>query len=662
MLRLVVGWLMLAGAVLAKEARDLVLVRSASRADVRAVEAAGALVDYVSAEGVIAEATEQVQASLRDAGFAVEPVVPGVSDLYEANFKAGIEFGQYLTYDGFVDSMQAIAANNPGICRLETLGTSFGGRLLLALKFSDNPSVHENEPAVHFEGAIHGDEKIAWAVAFEMAKYLLNNYGTDTLVTRLVNTREIWLLPMYNPDGYVAARRYNGNNVDLNRNWGWMWGGESGQGASAFSEPENRAVLAHIWRNPMVMFVSFHAGTEYISFPWSYSPDSIPERRLINFLSQRYNVPTGYEYGQGYQGMYPINGSTKDFDYGYGMMGWSIEVHMQKTPPASEIDPTFNRNRPAMLEFFHRAGQGIHGVVTDATTGLPVHCQVWVHPANWPSYNHPELGDFHRFYLPGTYSVTLRAPGYLDTTITGVVVPNSGDSSVTFEVRMTPDETAPLFAHRLVWCSYVNSTSNRTYPVRTLGPSDGVSFQLDNAKTICLDMGRPVCNGPGNDLVVYRSSGTGTASVQGANSWQGSWTNIGTANSAQTGFDLGAVGLDSVRFVRLTASGTFYLDAVEGVNFTGLAEGRGPAGERQVWAGSSIVRGVLYLRSSGIKGEDRDTRPCAVLLDAAGRRLLTLRSGANDVARLAAGVYFIERVEPNGLGRARARSRVVVVR
>lgn len=629
MCRLIACCLLLAGAAQATEPRDLVLVRSATRADARAVEAAGALVDFVSAEGIVAEATEQVQASLRAAGFAVEPLVPGISDRYEANFNSGLEFGQYLTYDGFVDSMRAIAANNPGICRLETLGTSFGGRLVLALKFSDNPNVHENEPAVHFEGAIHGDEKIAWAVAFEMVKYLLNNYGTDTLVTRLVNTREIWLLPMYNPDGYVAARRYNGNNVDLNRNWGWMWGGESAQGASAFSEAENRAVLAHIWRNPMVMFISFHAGIEYISFPWSYSPDSIPEKRLINFLSQRYSVPTGYPYGQGYQGMYPINGSTKDFDYGYGMMGWSIEVHAQKTPPASEIDPTFNRNRSAMLEFFHRAGQGIHGTVTDAATGLPVHCQVWVGPANWPSYNHRELGDFHRFYLPGTYSVTFRAPGYLDTTVAGVVVPGSGDSSVTLDVRMTPNESAPLFACRLVWCSYVNETANRTYPVRALGPSDGVPFQLDNTKTICLDMNRPVRNGPGTDLVVYRSSGTGTASVQGANSWQGPWTNIGTANSAQTGFDLGSVGLDSTRFVRLTASGTFYFDAVEGVNFTGIEEGSTNRASRSV-PGPSVARGAPRARG----------RPLS-LLDATGRRVLSLPPGQTAPPRLAPGVYFV---------------------
>ncbi|MBM3315457.1 hypothetical protein FJY71_06425, partial [candidate division WOR-3 bacterium] len=264
------------------EHRDLVLVTGAGRDDVRAIEAAGAWVSYVKPDGVVAEATPQQQSALIGAGFGIKVISPDITAIYERNFSGSD--GQYLTYEQFIDTMRTIALNNPGICKLETLGTSFGSRQLLIMKVSDNPQVHENEPAVHFEGDIHGDEKIGWAVCFEMLKYLVRNYGTDTLVTRLVDTRAIWLNPMYNPDGYVAARRYNGNNVDLNRNWGWMWGNESNQGSSAFSEPENKATLRHIWRHPFVTFVSYHAGTLFISHPWSYCysyQNTIPEVSLI---------------------------------------------------------------------------------------------------------------------------------------------------------------------------------------------------------------------------------------------------------------------------------------------------------------------------------------------------------------------------------------------
>jgi len=629
-------------------ARDLVLISGAGRSDARAVEALGAVVNAASDQGLVAEADADQQARLKKLGFVVRVVTPDITDRYAKNALSEATDGRYLTYEEFRDTMITIAQNNPAICKLETLGRSYNNNLLLALKFSDNPQIHENEPAVHFEGNIHGDEKIGWAVAFEMVKYLCQNYGTDTLVTRLINTREIWLHPMYNPDGYISGDRTNGNSVDLNRNWGWMWGNEAQPGASPFSEPENRALLSHIWRHPFAIFVSFHAGTEFISYPWSYSPDTAPEKPLLNFLSQRYSVPNGYEYGQGYQGMYPINGSTKDFDYGQGMMGWSIEVNMQKTPPASEIAPTFERNRTAMLEFFHRAGQGIQGVVTDASTARPVHCQVWVGPANWPSYNDTCLGDFHRFCLPGTYTVTFRAPAYLDTTITDVVVPNSGDSSVTVSVQMRPDDAAPLFAYRLVYSYYVNEMSNHTYPVRALGARDNAAYQLDNGKYICLDMDKPVRNGDGNDLTVYRSSGSGTATVQGANSWQGPWTSIGTANSAQTSFDLGSVGLDSVRYVRLTASGTFNLDAVEGVSFTGIAASRTPlTGRPELTLGRNPSRGTV--RFSLSRPPAPGTR--LAILDAAGRLIRSLPAPGCvvifDARALPAGVYFV-RLEPSG--------------
>jgi hypothetical protein len=630
---------------MAAPARDLVLVTNAGGSDVRSIEQTGALVNDIRPDGVVAEASATEQAQLAGLGYSIRVVTPNITDIYETNFRTPAVDGRYLTYAQFRDTMATIAANNPTTCKLETLGTSYNGNLLLAMKVSNNPGIHENEPAIHFEGDMHGDEKIGWAVAFEMLKYLVSNYGTDTLVTRLVNTREIWLLPMYNPDGYIAGDRYNGNGVDMNRNWGWMWGNEYNEGAAPLSEPENRAVLGHILRHPFVMFVSFHAGTEYISYPWSCTTqETIPENRLINFLSQRYSVPNSYEYGQGSIGMYEINGSTKDFDYGQGMLGWSIEVNYDKTPPADTIAPTFNRNRSAILEFYHRAGQGIHGTVTDATNGQPVHAQVWINPANWPSYNDATLGDFHRFYLPGTYSVTFRAPGYRDTTVAGVVVPNSGDSSVTVDMQMTPDATAPLFGYRVIYC-YSEPASYNADPKANIavGPHDGIAYPLTTGRRLCLDMDRAVHNVTGTDLTVYRPSGSGTATVKGSNSWQGTWTTIGTANAAQTSFDISSVGLDSVRYIELTSSGTFNVDAIEGVNdYVGIGDSprSGTVPFPNLRAQSPARGSVRFSLSAPPPAGTRLT-----IRDAAGRLVhsafgIRASSFRLDLRSMPAGVYF----------------------
>jgi hypothetical protein len=276
-------------------------------------------------------------------------------------------------------------------------------------------------------------------------------------------------------------------------------------------------------------------------------------------------------------------------------------------------------------------------------TGLPVHAQVWVSPANWPSFTDATLGDFHRFYLPGTYNVTFRAPGYRDTTLTGVVVPASGDSSVTLDVQLTPDAAAPLFAYRVVYC-YSEPSSYDAEPRANIaiGPHDGVAYPLTTGRRFCFDMERQVHNVTGTDITVFRPTGSGTATVKGSNSWQGPWTTLGTANSAQSSFDIGSAGLDSVRYIELTSSGTFNVDAIEGVNdYVGVTEGKVPV---------TSVQFPVLRASSPSHGRVRftlDSQPPAgtrlVIRDATGRLVYTLsiqRPSLISPAAMPAGVYF----------------------
>jgi hypothetical protein len=69
--------------------------------------------------------------------------------------------------------------------------------------------------------------------------------------------------------------------------------------------------------------------------------------------------------------------------------------------------------------------------------------------------------------------------------------------------------------------------------------------------------------------------------------------------------------------------------------------------------GVTIVRGVLYMSELGTRSglSDNPVMSRAVLLDAAGRKLLELRLGANDVSRLAPGVYFVSSPSVRGAAR-----------
>ncbi len=639
---------------------DLVRIDISHPDQVKELDRAGIIINSVAPDHVVAEIERSEYLSLAARGFHAKLLQENISGVYYANSLTKSPFGRYLTYTEFRDSMITIAGNNPGICRLETLGTTAQARLILSMKISDNAAVNEQEPPVHFDGDTHGDEKCGWAACWEMIKYLVSRYTTDTLVARLVNTREIYIAPMFNPDGFNSGSRYNSRTVDLNRNWGWMWGNESACGADFMSENETRAFMAHFWRHPFATFISYHGGTLMISEPWSYTDRMVlPESVLIHHLSRGYRSYTNYPYGQGSIVMYLINGSSKDYNYGCGgEMGWSVEVCMTKTPPADSIDRIFARDGPAMRYIMNKAGFGIHGRVTDSVTGAPLYAHIMVGPTNVISHSCPTNGDYHRFYLPGTYSLTVRAPGYDPKTISNVVVPNNTrDSSVTVNVGLRRNTTARVYATRVIGSQWVTTTSNLTYPYRAVGPQDGQAYQLDATKWIVLAMDVPIKNVSGNDFTVYRSSGTGTATVRIGNSWSGSWSIAGTANAAATSFDIASTGLDSARYVRLEAASQFMLDAIEASQRVGVAEE--PRVVPPVIDDFRIWPNVMR-SGSKVNFANPLAKPAEVTIyNAAGRKVCALtipvRVSSVPFADLAAGVYFV------GLEGAAARARITVV-
>jgi YVTN family beta-propeller protein len=70
---------------------------------------------------------------------------------------------------------------------------------------------------------------------------------------------------------------------------------------------------------------------------------------------------------------------------------------------------------------------------------------------------------------------------------------------------------------------------------------------------------------------------------------------------------------------------------------------------------ATVVRGVLMLGDRGPATGDR-----AELLDAAGRKVMDLKSGANDVRALAPGVYFVR--EAQAQAQAQAVQKIVLTR
>lgn len=65
--------------------------------------------------------------------------------------------------------------------------------------------LHPGKPEVMFVGNMHGNEVIGCEILLNLIEYMCRNYGKDALVTRLVNSTRIHIMPSMNPDGYELA-------------------------------------------------------------------------------------------------------------------------------------------------------------------------------------------------------------------------------------------------------------------------------------------------------------------------------------------------------------------------------------------------------------------------------------------------------------------------
>jgi carboxypeptidase T len=318
-------------------------------------------------------------------------------------FPSGYE--GYHDYSEITAELRSIAASRPGIVKLFSIGQSYEGRELWAVKISDNVTTDENEPEVLFEGLHHAREHLAGEQGVHLVHLLVDNFKAPTplgqRVTRLVKSREIFIVPMMNPDGaeydissgidFQGWRRNRqpipGSDeigVDLNRNWGYMWGccgGSSGtpgattyRGPSAWFAPEVRAlrdfVLGRVvnGRQQIREAVSWHTFNEQIMWPYGYTRADLPRTMTAEDLAAFRAIGTSMASRNGYTAqqlsdLYLIDGSTTDWLYGsQRIFAFTIEMYPTDQshvggfyPPDSVIERETTRNDEAVLYFVEQA-------------------------------------------------------------------------------------------------------------------------------------------------------------------------------------------------------------------------------------------------------------------------------------------------------------------
>ena len=201
------------------------------------------------------------------------------------------------------------AENFPDITRLYTIGRSEEGRELMVLEISDQPGKHEpGEPELKYIGNMHGNEVTGRETLLHLIAYLCTNYGSNSVVTQLVDSIRIHIMPSMNPDGYTRAHvgdrsgvigRRNAKNIDLNRNFPDRFGDTEPVRAA-----ETKAVMNWIKEYPFVLSINFHNGALVANYPYDNSKSGVPKytaspddttfRQLASVSYTHLTLPTIY--------------------------------------------------------------------------------------------------------------------------------------------------------------------------------------------------------------------------------------------------------------------------------------------------------------------------------------------------------------------------------
>ncbi|KAJ3660729.1 hypothetical protein Zmor_005165 [Zophobas morio] len=249
-----------------------------------------------------------------------------------------IAFDQYLRYGEITAYLAQVAADNPRLATVSTIGESYENRTMNIIQISDG---NGRKPVLFIEAGMHAREWISPALALYIINQLVENESNRALLADL----DWIILPSMNPDGYEYTWTTNrmwrktrspGSEcwgTDGNRNFGfhWMENGASDQeceeiyaGKSAFSEVEARNLRDILNATENVLgFISLHSYGQLLFYPYSYEVGAVPDNwKELDELAHKANDAiaavdgTEYTIGSSTEILYPAAGCSDDWAMG----------------------------------------------------------------------------------------------------------------------------------------------------------------------------------------------------------------------------------------------------------------------------------------------------------------------------------------------------------
>ena len=398
-------------------------------------------VEQLAAEGVVIDVIE--------VGHPLSPTptvgnAPLLSDTVEPTAVPAA----YENYEALTARAADLCATRPSVCQVVDLTAFYGapptfeGRHIIGVKLSDNVALDEDEPAVLIVAAHHAREIGTPLVALTALDHLVNGYGNDANVTAAIDGNQIWIVPVWNPDGYDYVFttdnlwrknrdvRDDGIGVDLNRNYPFGWDGtcsgsarpddETYKGPAVASEAETQTMLRFAARERFAKVLDFHSAGQQVLYSFVCHPDPLAEFRAGEAVTLA-NLA-------GYAGAVHLpsaEGEHPQFETAAsGAHAFLIEIETQFQPELAVSLGEAEQVWPAISWMLLRP-ISVAGHITDACTGSPIAADVAITDVTFTSgesnASGGTFGRYHLFLPAGPHALRVSAPGYRPTTAPVVV-------------------------------------------------------------------------------------------------------------------------------------------------------------------------------------------------------------------------------------------------
>jgi len=328
-------------------------------------------------------------------------------------------FDGYLTVAGIEAFLDQTVAQYPGLAEKVDLGDSWckthpgqcvqpiphGGYDLWVLHIT-NRAIPGPKPVFWFDAGIHSREIATPELAMRFVSYLLDGYNTDADAHWLVDYHDIWVMPVFNPDGHFIVesglelpyyQRKNADQddgctiwpprditqfgTDLNRNFPFKWACCHGssleaceqtyRGPAEASEEETQAVVKKIRElvpdqrgpgdtdpaplNATGVYQNLHSYADLNLYPWGWTEEPAPNdadlRNIAAHMSAQDAGGNGYDYCQAPTCLYVSDGTGSDWGYGeLGMYSITTELGGDSFfPNYADVQGLWDENRGMLL-------------------------------------------------------------------------------------------------------------------------------------------------------------------------------------------------------------------------------------------------------------------------------------------------------------------------